>query len=62
MIDYNWPWEIPKGVPVANFVGARKKWPKKRRLGGQRIYKEKNIYSIVLIIEKYLDINITIIF
>ena len=43
-MDYNWPWEITKSVPMADFVGARKKWHKKQRPGaGQKIYRRKKI-------------------
>ena len=47
---------------MADFVGPREKWPKKRRPRGQKIYKRNNICSIVLIVVNYLDNNITIIF
>ena len=38
----------------------RKKYPQKRRPGGQKINKTKNICSIVMILVNYLDNIITI--
>ena len=29
---------------MADFVRARKKWPEKRRPGGQKIYKRKKVH------------------
>ena len=46
---------------MADFLGIRKKCPIMWRPCGQKVYKTKNIWSIVMILVNYLDNIITII-